>query len=249
MNPFRHLVKSQAARDALPWVVAHFIRLARLTTRFVERGREVPEAYWREGKPFILAFWHGRMMLMAPIWPRGTAMHMLISHHRDGEYIARAMGLLGIGTVRGSSNNGGTAALRRMLKAMEAGECVGITPDGPAGPRMRASSGIIAAARLGGVPIIPATFSVARGRILRSWDRFMVAWPFNRGVYLWGQPIYVPRDADAAAQEAARLAVENALNELTAEADRLMGIPPVEPDPASNPAPAALRAPGLAGAA
>ena len=245
MNPFRRLVKSQTARDALPWVVAKLIRLARLTTRFSERGREVPESYWREGKPFILAFWHGRMMLMAPIWPRRTPMHMLISHHRDGEYIARAMGLLGIGTVRGSSNNGGTAALRRMLKAMDAGDCVGITPDGPAGPRMRASSGIIAAARLGGVPIIPATFSVARCRILGSWDRFMVAWPFTRGIYLWGQPIHVSRDADADAQEAARLAVENALNALTAEADRLMGVPAVMPDPA----PEALSAPSLAGVA
>ena len=245
MNPIRRLLKSQAARDALPWIVARFIRLARLTTRFSERGREVPDAYWRAGKPFILTFWHGRMMLMAPVWPAGTPMHMLISHHRDGEYIARAMGMLGIGTVRGSSNNGGTAALRRMLKAMEAGDCVGITPDGPAGPRMRASSGIIAAARLGGVPIIPVTFSVARCRILGSWDRFMLAWPFTRGVYLWGQPIHVPRDADPAAQEAARLAVENALNAITAEADRLMGVPAVAPDPA----PEALPAPSLAGVA
>ena len=57
------------------------------------------------------------------------------------------------------------------------------------------------------------------------------------------------RDADAAAQEAARLAVENALNELTAEADRLMGIPAVAPDPAPAPAPGALPARDLAGAA
>jgi hypothetical protein len=110
---------------------------------------------------------------------------------------------------------------------------------------MRASSGIIAAARLGGVPIIPVTFSVARCRILGSWDRFMLAWPFTRGVYLWGQPIHVPRDADPAAQEAARLAVETALNALTTEADRLMGVPAVAPDPA----PEALPAPSLAGVA
>jgi lysophospholipid acyltransferase (LPLAT)-like uncharacterized protein len=232
MNPFRRLTKSQTARDALPWIAARYIRFARATTRFAERGREVPESYWRAGKPFILAFWHGRMLMMAPIWPRHTAMHMLISQHRDGEYIARTMGFLGIGTVRGSSSKGGTAALRQMLKALQAGECVGITPDGPAGPRMRASSGIVAAARMSGVPVIPATFSVSRCRVLGSWDRFVLALPFTRGVYLWGQPIHVARDADEGAQEAARLAIEEALNALTAEADRMMGLAPVEPDPA-----------------
>ena len=239
MNPFRRLFKSKAARDALPWVAARYIRLVRLTTRFAERGREIPEAYWRAGKPFILAFWHGRMLLMAPIWPRRRPMNMLISQHRDGEYIARAMGFLGIGTIRGSTTRGGTAALRQMLKALEAGECIGITPDGPSGPRMRASAGIVAAARLGGVPVIPATFSVARCRFLGSWDRFVLALPFTRGVYLWGEPIHVPREADAAAQETARRAIEDALNALSAEADRLMGHEAVVPDPA--PSPDALR--------
>jgi lysophospholipid acyltransferase (LPLAT)-like uncharacterized protein len=232
MNPFRRLIKSQAARDLLPWIAARYIRLTRLTTRFTERGRDRAEAHWRAGTPFILAFWHGRMLLMAPIWPRRTPMHMLISHHRDGEYIARTMDVLGIGTVRGSSSKGGTQALRAMLKALAAGECVGITPDGPAGPRMRASAGIVAAARLSGAPILPATFAVSRRRVLGSWDRFVVALPFGRGVYLWGEEIRVPRDADAAAMEAARRRVEDELNRITAEADRLMGHAPIPPDDA-----------------
>jgi hypothetical protein len=118
-----------------------------------------------------------------------------------------------------------------MVKALKAGDCVGITPDGPRGPRMRASDGAVALARLSGVPIIPATFGAARGRVLQSWDRFLVAWPFGRGVIVWGDPIDVARDADAAALGAARLRVENALNAITAEADRLTGRVPVEPAP------------------
>ena len=128
-----------------------------------------------------------------------------------------------------SSSKGGAGALRAMLKALKAGDCVGITPDGPRGPRMRASDGIVNVARMSGAPILPATFGVSRGRVLGSWDRFLVAWPFGRGVIVWGQPIEVGRDADADALEDARARVEAGLNAVTREADRLSGRPPVEP--------------------
>ena len=154
---------------------------------------------------------------------------MLISQHRDGQIIARTVGHFGIKTVAGSSSKGGAQALRAMVKALKAGDCVGITPDGPRGPRMRATDGAVALARLSGAPIIPATFGAARGKVLPSWDRFLVAWPFGRGVIVWGDPIEVPRDADAAQLDASRLRVEGALNAITAEADRLTGRAPVEP--------------------
>ncbi|MBD3666551.1 MAG: lysophospholipid acyltransferase family protein, partial [Kangiella sp.] len=148
---------------------------------------------------------------------------------RDGQIIARTVGHFGIKTVAGSSSKGGAQALRAMVKALKAGDCVGITPDGPRGPRMRATDGIVNLARLAGVPIIPATFGATRGRVLGSWDRFLVAWPFGRGVIVWGDPITVARDADADALAAARAEVEESLNAITAEADRLTGRVPVEP--------------------
>ena len=46
----------------------------------------------------------------------------------------------------------------------------------------------------------------------------MVPYPFSRGVFLWGAPIAVSRDADDAMLEAARTELESALNRLTAEA-------------------------------
>ena len=94
---------------------------------------------------------------------------------------------------------------------------------------MRATDGAVALARLSGAPIIPATFGAKRGRVLQSWDRFLVAWPFGRGVIVWGDPIKVPRDAKADELEAARARVETALNDITAEADRLTGRIPIEP--------------------
>jgi lysophospholipid acyltransferase (LPLAT)-like uncharacterized protein len=154
---------------------------------------------------------------------------MLISTHRDGQIIARTVSHFGIETVAGSSSHGGSAALRAMLRALKEGVCVGITPDGPRGPRMRASDGIVQVARLSGATVLPCSFSATRRRVVGSWDRFVIAWPFSRGVFVWGRPITVPRDADAAAQESAREAIEAELNAITVEADARMGHAPLAP--------------------
>src|SRR5690606_21668476 len=131
------------------------------------------ERFCREGKPFIIAFWHGRLLILPAMWPTTAKLSILISMHRDGELIARSIGHFGHGTVRGSAakpgsskDRGGAAALRGMLKALKAGEYVGITPDGPRGPRMRATEGIVTVARVAGVPIIPCSYSARTRRVL-----------------------------------------------------------------------------------
>lgn len=231
MQGHKRILGSDAVRRALCWLGAQYIRFVHATGRWsVVRG-DIPQALWERGEPFILCFWHGRLLMMPYCWNHRVAIHMLISQHRDGQIIARTVGHFGIRTIAGSSKRGGAGALRAMLKVLQGGECVGITPDGPRGPRMRASDGIVAVARLAGVPIVPATFAADRRKVLGSWDRFVVAWPFARGVLAWGEPIRVERDADEAAVEAARARVEDALNALTAEADALMGAAAIEPAP------------------
>jgi lysophospholipid acyltransferase (LPLAT)-like uncharacterized protein len=216
----------------LCWIGSLYIRLVHATGRWgVVRGH-IPGRFWTEGRPFVLAFWHGRLLMMPYSWDRAVAIRMLISGHRDGQIIARTVSHFGIETIQGSTKKGGASALRAMVGALKSGACVGITPDGPRGPRMRASDGVVTVARMSGVPVIPATYSAARRKVLGTWDGFVVAWPFGRGVIVWGEPVSVPRDADTEAQEAARLEIEDRLNAITAEADRLCGRTPVEPEPA-----------------
>jgi hypothetical protein len=123
------------------------------------------------------------------------------------------------------------AAVREILRTLKKGECIGITPDGPRGPRMRATDGIVTIARLSGVPVIPAAWSARRRWALNSWDRFLVPKLFTTGVFVWGAPIEIPRDADEAQLEALRLKVERELTAVTNEADRLAGAPVIEPAP------------------
>lgn len=231
MRAPRHLLRNRRLRAIACWLVSLYIRLVHATGRWRVLGNETADRMGDEGRPFILCFWHGRILMMPFAWRRRDQVHMLISGHIDGRLIARTVRQFGIKTVAGSSSKGGGAAIRAMLKILANGGWVGITPDGPRGPRMRAAAGIVKVARMAGVPILPLTFGADRCRTLRSWDRFVVPLPLARGVFIWGAPIEVPRDADPAAQERARRQVEDALNAITAQADRLCGRPAVEPAP------------------
>ena len=73
------------------------------------------------------------------------------------------------------------------------------------------------------------TSALKRRRLASSWDHFVIALPFSRGLYLWGSPIHVAPDADEAALEVARLKLERSLNKLTQAADQRMGVEPVTP--------------------
>lgn len=232
---FKKYLKSDRVRDALCRLTARYISLVHATGRWQVVGREYPEAIWNDGKPFILSFWHGRLLMMPKAWPRAHPIHMLISQHRDGLLIARTVAHFGIKAAAGSSSRGGSAALRVMLKALRNGENVGITPDGPRGPRQRATDGVIHIARMSGRPIVPLAYAARGRKLMDSWDRFMVALPFTRGVFVWGEPMTVPRDADAEAVESLRAELEARMNALTAEADRLVGRATTEPAPAPAP--------------
>ena len=222
----RDLLRREWARRALCWLAAWYIRLVRVTSRWQVVNGEAANRAWDRGEPFILAFWHGRLLMMPYAWRRGVEIGMLISTHRDGELIAGTIRHFGLSAVRGSSRRDGAAALRAMLRALRAGTCVGITPDGPRGPRMRASAGVVGIAKLSGAKVVPAAFATSRRALLGTWDRFALALPFSRGVFVWGEPIGVGRHDDDL--QAAR-AIETALNAVTAEADRLVGQRPVEP--------------------
>src|SRR5437588_10348490 len=204
----RRIVRSDRLRRLLCWVIQLYIRFVYRTNRWSIEGGEIPRGLRDAGQAFILAFWHGRLLMIPMAWQRLAPMHMLISAHRDGRIIADAVNYFGVNSIAGSTRRGGSAALRQMLKQLAAGDCVGITPDGPRGPAMRASLGIVNVARLAGVPIVPAVFATSRRRVLTSWDQFHLPKPFGRGVFLWGEPIEIDRELDDAGLEHARLLVQ-----------------------------------------
>jgi lysophospholipid acyltransferase (LPLAT)-like uncharacterized protein len=219
----KKLLRNSVVQTILCQLAVLYIRVVRATGTWKIEGEAQANEYHESGRPFILAFWHGRLLMMNYAWRHRSQVNMLISSHPDGQMVARAMSRFGVQSIVGSTTRGGWSAMRTMVKTLRSGGIVGITPDGPQGPRMRASNGIITIARMADAPIIPLAFSAARRRVLGTWDQFVLPLPFARGVFLWGNPIHVPTDADEAAMESRRLELENSLIELTGRADQLMG--------------------------
>jgi hypothetical protein len=219
----RRIFRSDRLRRFVCWLISLYVRFIYATSRWRVVGGDIPRQLHESRRPFILAFWHGRLLMMPMAWDRSVKIDMLISAHRDGRMIADAVRHFGIGSIAGSSSRGGTSALRQMVKQLKAGDCVGITPDGPRGPAMQASSGIVATARLAAAPVVPLAYAARARRVLRSWDLFHLAFPFTSGVFVWGEPIEVPADAEEAELERCRRLVEDRLNAAGAEADRLVG--------------------------
>lgn len=178
----------------IAWAGAAFIRLLRATVRMRFYRDEPVRAFEREGRNFILAFWHRHLLLMRYAY-RGPRMSVLVSRSRDGELIARVMERLGISTSRGSTSRGGAAGLRDLLRRARGGWDLAVTPDGPRGPLREVQPGIVLAAAASGLPVIPVAIAASRRRELDSWDRMLVPLPGSQVHVVYGEPIEVPRDA------------------------------------------------------
>lgn len=152
----------------------------RIRTLHVDRVN----SFWEAGRPVILAFWHGRQ-LMLPLGYGGSRLSILISEHRDGELIHRIMRWFGFDTVRGSTTRGGVRALRQLARLGRSGVGLAVTPDGPRGPRCVAQAGVVELAKLTGLPILPFTFAASKKNSseagIASKSRCRSAGPAMRG--------------------------------------------------------------------
>ncbi|HSD50242.1 MAG TPA: lysophospholipid acyltransferase family protein [Candidatus Methylomirabilis sp.] len=202
----------------VPWLASLLLRAVAATLRRTDIGREHVDECLGRGERAIVAFWHGRLLMMPFAYP-GQPVTLLISQHRDGEYITRVARWLGFRVVRGSATRGGAVAFKQLIQALRDGWHVVITPDGPKGPRQQVKSGIIELARLTGMPILPVAFGAWPRTMVKSWDHFLVPHPFGRGIYVWGEPIYVPASADKVAVEKFQSVLADRLDALVVEAD------------------------------
>jgi lysophospholipid acyltransferase (LPLAT)-like uncharacterized protein len=165
----------------------------------------------RSELPFIFALWHGHLLPL--LWHhRDEGVKVLISEHRDGEMVARAAESLGYGLIRGSTTRGADRALISLVRELQAGHEVAITPDGPKGPAGKFAPGALIAAQRSGSFILPVAASASRSWRLKSWDKFMIPKPFARVTVAYGPPTKIlATNPRAAVDEAPRF--ERLLND------------------------------------
>jgi lysophospholipid acyltransferase (LPLAT)-like uncharacterized protein len=208
---------------------AAYLRLVQRTTRFTVEPAD-PETTVYPHQPAIVAMWHGQHFMIPFARRPQDPSAVMISRHGDGEINAAAAEALGIKTVRGSGaqrqdqvrKRGGAEALRAALAMLRSGATLAMTADVPKVSRV-AGRGIVTLAQMSGRPIVPVAVVTSRRKDFMSWDRTSIGLPFGKGAIVFGEPIHVAREADAAAQETARRAVEESLDAVHARAYALIG--------------------------
>jgi lysophospholipid acyltransferase (LPLAT)-like uncharacterized protein len=155
------------------------------------------------GAPAIFTFWHEHLPLMPALammarrlpYYRRIPIHALISQHRDGQFVGNIVRNFGIEPVHGSSSRGGAGGFRQLVRMIKERAMIGITPDGPRGPRRVAALGAAKLAAIAGVPILPCAARTSLRLELNTWDRMGLPLPFGRGIVVCGAAIIVPLDS------------------------------------------------------
>jgi len=138
-------------------------------------------------KPCVILFWHGRLALMPFAFRHfkffKKQAFVIISHHKDGELIAKVIQLFGLNTIRGSTFKGASAVLRSAFKVLDQKNDVVITPDGPRGPYHSISDGAILLAQKKNVKIRIVNYEASSFWQFKSWDRMILPKPFSKITY------------------------------------------------------------------
>jgi lysophospholipid acyltransferase (LPLAT)-like uncharacterized protein len=195
--------RRRAQERKLRWIVRVGVPLVRLlgrTWRVRRSNHTAVNTLRRERVPIMFALWHGDLLPLLYLH-RDEGVSVLISEHRDGELIARIAESLGFRTVRGSTSRGAARALAGMVRELEAGHDVAVTPDGPRGPARSFAPGALIAAQKAGAPVIAVGLSSRGAWRLASWDRFVIPKPFARVSVAYSEPVRLEAPTPRAAAE------------------------------------------------
>ncbi|MFA6456379.1 MAG: lysophospholipid acyltransferase family protein [Bacteroidota bacterium] len=209
-----------ALRSVLWWVILVWCKTLSVTTV----RSEGLETLRRNGKNYVIAFWHGSMLigwfLHRP--RRNEQVSALVSQSKDGEFLSAVLEHWKYFMIRGSSHIGGKEAMQLMVQSVNDGKSLAITPDGPRGPRHEMKMGAVRIAQKTNVPLVMAGIAVKRKKHLRSWDRFEVPMPFSKVVVTYSEPEMVPQEFSGTALDEYKIARQQRLQELTEEAEDII---------------------------
>lgn len=166
----------------------------------------------------IWAFWHNRVFTLPYVYRKFLPERkgaVLTSPSGDGELIAQVMKNFGVDAVRGSSNKRAAAALRELVTWVKGSNDIVITPDGPRGPKYVLQPGIVKVAQLTKTPVFPVHVRYSKCFRLKSWDGFMIPWPFSRVDVTFGEYHEVARTRGDEEFEIERQRLEDVLKPTT----------------------------------
>ena len=216
----KKIFRSPTTQTILARLGYAYLLLVFKTTRWSYVGFDHIETLIKNNQPFIGGFWHGRLAMMPFLWRWKSPFYMLLSEHSDGLFISKIVSYQHISSIYGSRTRGGARAALACVKELRAGNCIGITPDGPKGPRHQVADGVIHIARLANAPVVPISYALTQSRFLKTWDRFLVPFPFGRGVYIISAPIRIDAGKSEMQFDESKRILTDALLNVEIDADK-----------------------------
>lgn len=173
-------------------------------------------------RPAVLCGWHGRTFQFTYYF-RNRGCWVIISQSRDGDIQNSIFKKFGYQTIRGSTGRGGARAAVESIRALRKGGIMALSPDGPRGPSHVVQAGCVTMAQKSGALLYAVGVSAKARFIAKSWDSYLVPYPFTKGLMILGEPIEVPADATEEQLESIRLQLEQEITRYETEADRRLG--------------------------
>ena len=184
----------EARREILRFFGNHFLALMVgvlcKTLKFNFINKEAIKKLDDEKKNFVLAFWHGTMIIPWYIH-RNKNFVALTSKSKDGDMLANLLKHWNYTVVRGSSSKGGNVALGIMVDYARNKSSIAITPDGPKGPIHKLKPGAVITAKKSNVPLVLMGIGVNKKKILKSWDKFEIPKLFSKVKVVYSDAIYI----------------------------------------------------------
>jgi len=167
----------------------------------------------------VTVTWHNRLLFFPLMFPRNVRRRTraVVSPSRDGQYVTDLISFFKLKSLRGSTYKKGANALRGAVKAINAGNHVSFTPDGPRGPRYSMSRGPVQLASMTGAPIVPIAVNYSSYWEIKSWDRFQIPKPWAKITLTLGDAIPIPPNINDEQIDHWREVVRKQLMDLTVD--------------------------------
>lgn len=160
------------------------------TLRFRIININSPNKLLDEGKNFVVAFWHGKMIVPWYLH-RNKNFAALVSLSEDGDILSSVLNKWKYNVVRGSSHKGGSNSLDNMIELAKQNYSIAITPDGPTGPPEKMKAGAVVLAKKTNIPLVLVGVYVNKKFVLNNWDKFQIPKPFAKVTVKYSEPVFV----------------------------------------------------------
>jgi lysophospholipid acyltransferase (LPLAT)-like uncharacterized protein len=183
-------IKHDVLRFIGNYILFFVINVLCKTLRISFINKKVIDELEHNGKNYVLAFWHGTMLLPWYLH-RNKNFTALISKSKDGDLLSKILRRWNYNVIRGSSSTGGDVALSIMVDYAKNNCSIAITPDGPRGPVFKLKAGAVITAKKSGLPLVLLGIGYKNKKVLKSWDSFQVPFFFTKANAVFSEPIYV----------------------------------------------------------